>query len=268
MESVTMALRQGIDAVRRARFHRPNQKVLSKLEATGDEDALLLAKAVRETLRNRRIEEERLLLLSNNAPLLSGNHGLPGPFDAGTTISKACKASMPRRSSEFLGSLVKVFSPKVGLELGTNVGISAAYIASAMPGGELVTLEASPYRIAQARNLHRVLGLSNVDYVQGLFAETLPTTLQGIDGIDFALIDGHHQYQPTLDYFDAIHPFMSPGAVVVFDDIRWSEGMKQAWSVLSTDIRFGVVVDFNRYGVCVLGKGTAQERIVDGPIRL
>ena len=137
-----------------------------------------------------------------------------------------------------------------------------------MPCGKLVTLEASPYRIAQARTLHQVLGLSNIDYVCGLFVEILPTTLQGIDGIDFVFIDGHHQYQPTLDYFDAIHPFMSPGAVVVFDDIRWSEGMKRAWSELSTDTRFRVVVDFHRYGVCVLSDDTTQDRIEDGPIRL
>ena len=42
--------------------------------------------------------------------------------------------------------------------------------------------------------------------------------------MDLACIDGHHQYQPPLDYFEALWRYSRQTAIFVFDDIRWSEG--------------------------------------------
>ena len=88
-------------------------------------------------------------------------------------------------------------------------------------------------------------------YVQGLFAETLAPTLRNIGPVDFSFIDGHHQFQPTLDYFDVVWRNSNPHPVFVFDDIRWSAGMAQAWSVLCSDSRLTLVVDLDVLGVCL-----------------
>lgn len=262
-----MIVQRVLDLVGGPIFRWPNRRALAILESSGNHYARLIASAAQGNPRQDGIESERRRMLSSQSPLVVGDHGLPGPFDEGKTISAACRVSKRRRAAEFLGAVTESFAPKIGIELGTNVGISAAYIATAMPGGKLVTLEASPYRIAQARRVHDNLGLRNVEYVQGLFADTLPETLQRLGHVDFAFIDGHHQYQPTLDYFDAIHPFMLPGSVVVFDDIRWSKGMRRAWKEIRSDGRIGVAVDFYHYGVCVLGAGTGMP-LVAGPIWL
>nr|WP_244564585.1 class I SAM-dependent methyltransferase [Rhizobium sullae] len=78
--------------------------------------------------------------------------------------------------------------------------------------------------------LHKDLGLNSVSYHQGLFYDTPPAVLKGLNApVDLAFIDGQHQYKPTLDFFDMIHQYSSPNALFIFDDVEWSDGMRNAW---------------------------------------
>lgn len=127
-------------------------------------------------------------------------------------------------------------------------------------------MDASQYRLRVARDLHSRLGLNNVTYVAGLFEHTLHETLKTIGPVDFAFIDGHHQYRPTLDYTNAILDYAAPETILVYDDIRWSEGMKRAWAELKRDRRFQLVLDLNGMGVCVHKEGLAGRRVALPPI--
>lgn len=60
---------------------------------------------------------------------------------------------------------------------------------------------------------------------------------------------GHHQYQPALDYFDALWRYSGQTAIFVFDDIRWSEGMLRAWAQLRADPRLDITVDLGSIGL-------------------
>jgi predicted O-methyltransferase YrrM len=215
------------------------------------------------------IEAERVKLCRRTEPLADGSLGEPGHYDAGISVSDACRASKPPKPCLLMYWLVRELKPIQILELGTNLGVSAAYAASAQTAnglGTITTLDASPYRIRVARELHRSLGLRNVRYVQGFFDATLPQTLRELPPVDFAFIDGHHQYRPTLDYADRILAQAAPDALLVFDDIRWSEGMKRAWRELARDPRFHFVLDLHELGVCArvakpLGRRYASPRI-------
>ena len=209
------------------------------------------------------IENHRQWLLRQADALVDGTLGPAGLYDDGVSIQSACRASKQPAVARFLYHLIRAFKPSVVLELGTNLGISSAYQAAALRRnghGVLVTLEASPYRARFAQDLHRRLGLTNVTYVQGLFADTLATTLEKIGPVDFSFIDGHHQFQPTLDYFDAVWRHSNPRAVFVFDDIRWSAGMTQAWSALCSDRRLPLVVDLDGLGVCLASPDSRRFR--------
>src|SRR5262245_55007116 len=168
--------------------------------------------------------------------------------------------------------LVRALHPRNVLELGTNVGISSAYLAAALrengDGGRLCTLDSSPYRQRLARQLHAEMGLTGVEYTTGLFTETLPGVLRGIGPVDLAFIDGHHQYQPTLDYFAAIFESSAADAIFVFDDVCWSTDMKRAWRALSADPRLGVVIDLVSVGIAVRTEGNGRPRLVTAPIPL
>ena len=121
-------------------------------------------------------------------------------------------------------------------------------------GGRLTTLEGSPARARIARSVFEAVGLDNVMCKIGLFTDTLRETLEEMGSVDYAFIDGHHLKQPTLDYFDEIYPHLAEGALVIFDDIRYSRGMREAWSLLKRDIRIKVAVDLGRMGVCTISK--------------
>jgi predicted O-methyltransferase YrrM len=226
--------------------------------------------AIRSSIKSsvgQEIEKRRTLLLKNKRLLCeigANDLHLPtfalGLYDEGVTVSDCADISRPARDGDFLYSLCLQLRPQTCLELGTNIGISSAYLAAGMRaagGGKLITLEASPVRAYLARKLHADLGLPTLDCRLGLFDDTLAPSLESLRSTNLVFIDGHHQYEPTLRYWNLIAPFCSPGSVVVFDDTRWSAGMIQAWDELKRDERFSSVVDLGWLGLCVVGKGPA-----------
>jgi predicted O-methyltransferase YrrM len=219
-----------------------------------------------------RIEAQRLRLLNDTTPLVDGTLGEPGIYDGNIAVQAACAVSKPPRAAFFLYCLARAFDSRKILELGTNVGISAAYLVAAGAQGpaprDLVTLESSRYRQRIATRLHEELGLTGISYVQGLFAATLVPALEGRMQPDLAFIDGHHQYQPTLDYLDQVAARARGCCIFVFDDIDWSDGMQRAWKEIRNDARFSVVVDLQTVGVCVLAKSGSSQRFVSGPTRI
>ena len=217
-----------------------------------------------------RVETERERLLSLDTPLEDGSiEGYSGPDDTGITISQACHDSKRAKPALMLYLLTRALKPQRIIELGTNVGISSAFLGAAMKmngGGSIVTLDGHPYKQKVAADVHGNLGLDNITYVPGLFADTLGDALQHAAPVDIAFIDGHHQYQPTLDYFEAILPHSATDAVFVFDDIRWSAGMAKAWAELRADERFGLVVDLQSIGICARAEKPSAPRTVLPPI--
>ncbi|HEX8674003.1 MAG TPA: class I SAM-dependent methyltransferase [Longimicrobium sp.] len=201
------------------------------------------------------IERARAGLLARTDPLDDGTLGGALVHDRGLTVGEACVASKGPVPARALYALVREFQPASILELGTNVGISTAYLAAALRslggGGRTTTLEASPYRLRVARETHHRLGLDGISYRQGLFADTLEPALQEIGDVDFVFIDGYHQYEPTLSCFGTIWKRSRPGALFVFDDIRWSKGMRRAWKRLQHDERLSLTADLGCMGVAV-----------------
>lgn len=166
-----------------------------------------------------------------------------------------------RRSKKDLWALVllalaRELRPRNVLELGTCLGISGAYLASGLllnGSGRLVTLEGAPALAARAAANLRRLGLEEVEVVPGLFRVTLPGLLERPEPIDLAFIDGHHDEMATQEYFEQLLPHLADDAVVVFDDIRWSDGMTNAWRALCRHPAVRIAVDLDRIGICAVG---------------
>lgn len=213
-----------------------------------------------------RIEGERERLLNNHGPLIDDSFSVDGLYDKGMSIREACEVSKPMKPALLLFLLTREIAPFNVIELGTNLGISSAYIGAGqtMSGknGQIVTLDASPYRQKIAKEVHQNAGVNNISYVQGLFNDTLHPTLEKLGSIDLAFIDGHHQYQPTLDYFEEIIKYSNPKTVFVFDDINWSDGMSEAWSAIKSDPRLDVVIDLTSVGICINGQQEKHGRFV------
>jgi predicted O-methyltransferase YrrM len=154
--------------------------------------------------------------------------------------------------------------------MGTAVGISAAYQTAALRlngHGALVTLEGATSLAEIARNNFQQLGLDTVEVVVGRFHDTLPVVLTNRRPVDYVFVDGHHDDQTTLAYFEHILPFLAETALLVFDDIAWSEGMKRAWATIARDKRVGVAVDLGAVGLCVIDNAIAGPRYFSIPLQ-
>ena len=180
-----------------------------------------------------------------------------------TTVGTICReASKPPRWGRFLFELVRKLQPQQCLELGTSLGLSACYQASALKlngTGRLDTLEGAPAVADRARRHLAQLDVP-AEVTTGRFADTLGPLLEQRPPVDLAFIDGHHDRDATIAYFEQLLPHASPNAVLVFDDTAWSPGMQEAWQHIVADARVGLAVDLFKVGICGLGGSGAHRR--------
>lgn len=259
-------------AAHRAGFGWSARREIARLRQTDDVAARKLAEALEaahhpETAAAEpwvaRIEALRDVLLRSDAEVSFRDYGVASrlrprqdaPFrDVTRAVRAICRSSVPPHQGRVLFHLIRQFRPQRCLELGTCLGISAAYQAAALRtngDGRLVTLEggAALARLAEA-HLER-LGLPGVDVVAGRFAETLPAALQAHGPIDFAFIDGHHDPAAMRAYYERLAPCLADGAVLVFDDICWTSDMRRAWTAIIADRRIRATADLLTFGICI-----------------
>lgn len=223
-----------------------------------------------------RIESLRkeLSYSSTEVSMMDYGAGVPGlnlterEMDQGRIVTKTvgdiCRnASKSYPWSLLLFKLVREFRPSVCLEMGTAVGISAAYQAAALilnGKGHIVTLEGAESLALLATQNLQALGLNNVKVIQGRFQDTLDMVLNEQGPVDYVFIDGHHEEEATVAYFEQVLPFLSKKAVMVFDDISWSRGMKRAWTSIQADDRVRISVDLFYVGICIIDSGITRKQ--------
>lgn len=228
------------------------------LREHGSPLALALADALDRHADGRLDETERSLaerIEMVRTELVGCNDQIDPPRYTDLTVGEAtARSSVKRDKGLALCLMVRASRPTVCLELGTNVGISAAYQAGALAlngAGRLLSLEGSEGRAAVARSTFEGLGLDNVELRIGPFDDTFAPALEELGGLDYAFVDGNHQEEPTLAYFDAIAGRIRRPGSVVFDDILWSDGMMRAWEGICADGRASLAVPMDRFGLCL-----------------
>lgn len=281
--STASLLRGARDTLRLMAARRRVARMLRR----ADGDAAPLLRAVDAAVRDEASREERAWmevverlrrrLLGIDLPIAVTDYGAGAPElglsaeemyagrAATRTIAEVCRdGSKPPLWARLLFHLVRETQPASCVELGTCFGISAAYQAAALGlngGGRLATLEGAD-EVAELAGLHLYeLGLDGIaTVVTGRFQDTLDGVLRERAPVDYAFVDGHHDEHATLAYFDQIHPHLAERAVVVFDDVAWSAGMRRAWAALQADERIRVALDLGAVGVCVTGPASMPKQ--------
>jgi len=103
------------------------------------------------------------------------------------------------------------------------------------------------------------LGLSNAEIITGSFNEILPSILPKIQQNLLVFIDGDHDGDHLIAYFDAILPFTNEHSVFILDDIRWSGSMEKAWRNLISREEVSVSIDLYRMGIIFLKKNIYKQ---------
>ena len=152
-------------------------------------------------------------------------------------VKQLAKAHLkPARIAQIIHQIVLKYKFKNIIELGTSLGITASYIASAIKenyqfdNSNFTTIEG----IHDVRNValkqFEELELSKyVNAVEGDFNEKLDDVLKNYENIDVFFVDGNHTYEATMEYFFKALPLAHNNSIFIFDDIYWSPGMTKAW---------------------------------------
>jgi predicted O-methyltransferase YrrM len=204
----------------------------------------------------------KFIPIENNRTKLLNSQEIVSYYDLGAgsnllstetkkVVKQLAKAHLkPARIAQIIHQIILKYKYKNVIELGTSLGITASYIASAIkenyPFNEtnFTTIEG----IHDVRNValkqFEELELSKyVNAVEGDFNEKLDEVLSNYKNLDVFFVDGNHTYEATMEYFHKTLPLAHNNSVFIFDDIYWSPGMTKAWEEIKQNNNVYQTVD-------------------------
>ena len=211
------------------------------------------------------IEKLRLSLLKDDRWIHITDLG------AGSIINKNTKkqvrvlaknALKSAKLAQLIYRLAANIKPRTIIELGTCLGITTAYLAKAAPEAKVITIEGCPETAALARENLDKLHVQNAELLTGNFDDLLPQIINNTESLDFVYVDGNHRKDATLNYFEWCLPKLSQNSIMIFDDIYWSKGMKEAWTQIKAHPEVSVSIDLFWIGLVFVRKGQVKEDFI------
>lgn len=163
-----------------------------------------------------------------------------------TIISQSAK---PLRTAKLLYKLVQFYQPNSILELGTSMGLSTALFSLANPSATIHTIEGVSSAYIKALTHFQQWQFKNVHCYFGNLDNKLTEVLSIMPSPDLVFMDGNHQEEPTLRYFEQLVNCLTEQSIVLVDDIRWSAGMERAWKQIQQHERVTATIDLFQFGI-------------------
>ena len=171
-------------------------------------------------------------------------------------------SSQSKKYGRLLSRLVNYFQPNTVLELGTSLGLSGAYMAAGCLTSKIITIEGCPNISNIAKANFQSLGIQNITLINGNFDNELAGILNTVAQVDFIFIDGNHQKEPTIKYFEQCLTKAVNETVFVFDDIHWSTGMEEAWNSICNHPSVTLSVDLFFMGIIFIKKELTKQHFI------
>ncbi|WP_246269621.1 O-methyltransferase [Pedobacter panaciterrae] len=208
------------------------------------------------------IEAQRKKLFNDDSLVTVTDLGAGSHLNKNRTkkVSQIAKNALKNPAlAQLIYRLAKDNNPKTIIELGTCLGITTAYLSKACPEADVITIEGCPETAKVAHNNFKELDLENVELQVGNFDVLLPDVIAKAEKLDFVYIDGNHRKEATLNYFNWCLPKIHENSLLIFDDIYWSKGMKEAWQEIKNHPEVVVTIDLFWIGLVYFRKGQAKE---------
>jgi predicted O-methyltransferase YrrM len=136
---------------------------------------------------------------------------------------------------QFYADLVRRMRPYNVIEFGAAFGVSGMYWTAALEAehrGQLHSFEVNPDWAAIAEQNMAAVG-TRFQMTIGAFEEHA----QSVNGVDIAFIDAVHTREWVMPQFDLVASRCRSGAIILLDDIDFSEDMRSCWRELALDPR-------------------------------
>lgn len=201
------------------------------------------------------IEAERKRLLKDHTLLHVEDHGAGSVAlkSSSRPVYRIARTSLkPAKYGKLLFRICKHYNISTVLELGTSLGITTAYLAS---GSTTVhTIEGAAAVGEKAGAVWKNLNLNNINLHLGTFSRVLPSLLQEMKSPQLVFIDGDHRYASTVKYFEMLLEKVNDDAILVFDDIHWSDEMEKAWQHITAHPQVTLSIDLFFIGLVFFRK--------------
>jgi predicted O-methyltransferase YrrM len=199
-----------------------------------------------------KIEEVKKKLLRDERALPVNDPGA-GSIQNGASVKKisgiARNAVSTQKFGRLLFRLANYYRTATIIEMGSSLGISTAYLASADAASQVITMEGSPSIAAIAEETFHQLGLHNITQVTGTFEEVLSNLIVSNPPANLVFIDGNHRKNALLEYFEQFLNKISPASLIIIHDIHWSREMEEAWDIIQKNPRVKMSIDIFSAGL-------------------
>jgi predicted O-methyltransferase YrrM len=215
-----------------------------------------------EELKNYRaslVKDNRELTLVD---LGAGSFNKPASTQAVRVTDIYKRSCHSEKDTELLYRLVLHFQPQHILELGTCLGLSTLYLAKANKKANVYTLEGNPDYAAYAREAFIKYQPHNITLIEGNIHQTLKIAMDRIPSLDFAFLDAHHAYEPTIQFFKTCLTKINEHSVIILDDIHWSPEMERAWETIKAMDEVKQTIDLYQFGIVFFKPGQVKEHFV------
>lgn len=140
----------------------------------------------------------------------------------------------------FYSWLVRAWQPEVVVEFGTAFGVSGMYFLAGLETngkGKLLTFEPNETWRRIAVPCLEQIGTRFIS-TAGTFEATIDRVLPAGERIDMAFIDAIHTSAFVIPQLERVVARCSDHALVILDDINFSDDMQECWGRVSRDARF------------------------------
>lgn len=168
-------------------------------------------------------------------------------------------AGMKKKRQKLLFRLAKYFKSETVLELGTSLGLGTVALSLSNEFSAIHTVEGCPNTLSKAQEYFEKFNLHNIQIHQELFSEFLENTSTQFDLI---FIDGDHNGERTLGYFNSLLKKVHNNSVIIFDDIYWSKDMTAAWQKIIANEKVTVSIDTFQWGLVFFRKEQSKQHFV------
>jgi predicted O-methyltransferase YrrM len=199
-----------------------------------------------EKLRKQLSTDNRNIFVEDLGTGKSGNRKVKNILSRSSSSDKVCR---------LLFQIAKEFKPVSIIELGTNLGLSAASMALANSEMQVVTIEGSQALAQLATENFEKIVLKNISIITGEFEVQLAQAVQLIKKPFIAFIDGNHSYSATIQYFNEIAKITDNESLIIIDDIHKSEEMQKAWEEICRFQNVTTTIDLFQLGIVTFRHG-------------
>lgn len=207
------------------------------------------------------IEALRDTLLENKEKIRVEDFG-EGKYVERTIASIVKHSVKSPKYAQLLFRLANMNTSQTILELGTALGVTTSYLASANTHATVYTIEGDSKLCEYAQKHFAELEKDNIQLFCGTVDQHLPKILETTEKLDFVFLDANHTKDATLRYAEWCFQKAHSGTIFAIDDIHWSPSMNEAWQALNQDPRVRLSIDFFQMGILFFNNELIKQEYV------